>query len=106
MIKFGKGVVKCRFLILILAFLLLIPSAIGYMKTRINYDILSYLPDDLDSTRGQAVLEDTFHSAATAMLVIEGMPSRDVESLRDAIGEIPNLVKFESLFSMHFSGDQ
>ena len=47
MIKFGKGVVKCRFLILILAFLLLIPSAIGYMKTRINYDILPICRDRL-----------------------------------------------------------
>ena len=64
MIKFGKGVVKCRFLILILAFLLLIPSAIGYLKTRINYDILSYLPGEIETMKGQDILLDEFGTGA------------------------------------------
>ena len=89
--RFARLLTRAPKTVLFLALLMLLPSLYGAINTRVNYDILSYLPDDLDSTRGQAVLEDTFHSAATAMLVIEGMPSRDVESLRDAIGEIPNV---------------
>ena len=73
MIKFGKGVVKCRFLILILAFLLLIPSAIGYMKTRINYDILSYLPGQIETMKGQDILLDEFGTGAFSFVVVEGM---------------------------------
>lgn len=71
-----------------IAVALLVPSLYGAVNTRVNYDILSYLPGDLDSTQGQAILEDTFHSAATAMLVVEGMPAKDVKSLRDNIAEI------------------
>ena len=87
MIKFGKGVVKCRFLILILAFLLLIPSAIGYMKTRINYDILSYLPGQIETMKGQDILLDEFGTGAFSFVVVEGM--QDMEASSDKIS--PNI---------------
>ena len=77
--------------IITIALLLLIPSIYGAIRTKVNYDILSYLPDTLDSTKGQTILEDTFQSAATAMLVVEGMPASDVEKLRDDIEQIPNV---------------
>ena len=56
MIKFGKGVVKLRIPILIISFLLLIPSALGYFSTRVNYDILTYLPSDIETMKGQDIL--------------------------------------------------
>lgn len=58
--KFAKGIVKCRVMILILAVALLIPSAIGYFNTRINYDVLTYLPKDIETMVGQDILLDQF----------------------------------------------
>ena len=63
--KIAQGIVRLRKLILTVAFLLLIPSAIGAIATRINYDILTYLPQDLDSMIGEVALEDDFHLAST-----------------------------------------
>ena len=93
MIKFGKGVVKCRFLILILAFLLLIPSAIGYIKTRINYDILSYLPGEIETMKGQDILLDEFGTGAFSFVVVEGMNDKDLEKIADEIGDVPHVKK-------------
>ena len=70
MLKFGKGVVKYRIPILILSFLLLIPSAFGYFKTRINYDILYYLPQDIETMVGQDILLNDFGKGAYAMIVV------------------------------------
>ncbi|MEG1869614.1 MAG: MMPL family transporter [Oscillospiraceae bacterium] len=89
--KLAKVLTRKPAFILTLAVLMLFPSLYGAIHTRVNYDILSYLPSDLDSTRGQAILEDTFHNAATAMLVVEGMPAKDVEVLRDKIEDVPNV---------------
>ena len=89
--KSARALTRSPKTIILLALLLLLPSLYGAVNTRVNYDILSYLPGELDSSQGQAVLEDTFHSAATAMLVVEGMPARDVEKLRDAIEEVPGV---------------
>ena len=91
MIKFGKGVVKCRFLILILAFLLLIPSAIGYMKTRINYDILSYLPGQIETMKGQDILLDEFGTGAFSFVVVEGMQDKDLQKIADKIEDVPHV---------------
>ena len=74
-----------------IAVLLLIPSFLGYLKTKVNYDILSYLPKNLDSVKGEDVLENTFHDAATSMLVIEGMPERDTAALKDKIKKVPGV---------------
>ena len=91
MIKFGKGVVKCRFLILILAFLLLIPSVIGYMKTRINYDILSYLPGQIETMKGQDILLDEFGTGAFSFVVVEGMQDKDLQKIADKIEDVPHV---------------
>ena len=91
MIKFGKGVVTCRFLILILAFLLLIPSAIGYMKTRINYDILSYLPGQIETMKGQDILLDEFGTGAFSFVVVEGMQDKDLQKIADKIEDVPHV---------------
>ena len=73
MIKFGKWVAKHRILILIIAVLLLIPSFFGYASTKINYDILYYLPDDIETMQGQDILTDEFGTGAFAMYMVEGM---------------------------------
>ena len=72
----------------IIAVLLVIPCMTGYAGTKINYDILSYLPEDLDSTKGERVLEDTFHDAATSMLVVDNMESKDILKLKDKIKDV------------------
>lgn len=91
MIKFGKGVVKFRIPILILSFLLLVPSAIGYVNTRINYDILSYLPEDIETMKGQEILLEEFGTGAFSVAVVEGMEQKDVAALKSEIGQIDHV---------------
>ena len=79
--KFGKVVVKLRIPILVLRFLLLIPSVIGYFNTRVNYDILYYLPNDIDTMQGQDILLDDFGKGAYAMVVVDGMNKSNVSKL-------------------------
>lgn len=79
--KFGKVVVKLRIPILVLSFLLLIPSALGYFNTRVNYDILYYLPSDIDTMQGQDILLDDFGKGAYAMVVVDGMNKSNVSKL-------------------------
>ncbi len=93
MIKFGKGVVKLRIPILILAFLLLIPSGIGYINTRVNYDILSYLPGDIETMKGQDILLDEFGTGAFSLVVVEGMDDKDLQKVADEIGDINHVKK-------------
>ena len=76
--KFGKVVVKLRIPILVLSFLLLIPSVLGYFNTRVNYDILYYLPSDIDTMQGQDILLDDFGKGAYAMVVVDGMNKSNV----------------------------
>ena len=89
--KFGKWVVKCRIPILVLAVALLIPSLIGMIMTRINYDMLNYLPDDLDTTTGQDILMDEFGKGAFSFVIIEGMDPKDVSSLREDISHVDHV---------------
>ena len=91
--KFGKGVVKCRVLILILSIVLLVPSAIGYFNTRVNYDILSYLPDEIETMKGQEILKDDFGIGAFSLCVVEGMENKDVVALERKIEEVPHVKK-------------
>ena len=79
--KFGKVVVKLRIPILVLSFLLLIPSVLGYFNTRVNYDILYYLPSDIDTMQGQDILLDDFGKGAYAMVVVDGMNKANVSKL-------------------------
>ncbi len=89
--KFGKWVVKCRIPILILAIALLIPSLIGMVMTRINYDMLTYLPGDIDTVVGQDILMDEFGKGAFSFVIIEGMDPEDVSSLREDISHVDHV---------------
>lgn len=93
MIKFGKWVVKNRILILVLAFLLLIPSGISFINTRINFDILSYLPGQIETMKGQDILVDEFGTGAVSFIVIEDMKDKDVETLSDKISTLEGVKK-------------
>ena len=73
------------------AVLLLIPCLLGSVATRINYDILTYLPPDLDSSKGEALLEEPFHNAATTMLIVEDMPNKDVAALKEQIERVEHV---------------
>ena len=85
MIKFGKGVVKNRILIIIISVLLLIPSLFGMINTRINYDILYYLPDDIETMVGQDILQEQFGKGAFAMFIAEDMKEKYVAKLKEKI---------------------
>lgn len=93
MLKFGKAVVKSRFVILILAVLLLIPSLISYANTRVNYDILSYLPKNIDTMKGQDILLKDFGTGAYSFVVVEGMDNKDLKKTADTISDIPHVKK-------------
>lgn len=88
MIKFGKGVVKYRIMILILAFALLVPAGISFINTRINFDILSYLPGEIETMKGQDILVEEFGTGAISFVVIEDMNDKDVETLAGNIEEL------------------
>lgn len=89
--KFGKWVVKCRIPILVLAVALLVPSLIGMIMTRINYDMLTYLPGDIDTVVGQDILMDEFGKGAFSFVIIEGMDPKDVSYLREDISHVDHV---------------
>ena len=91
MIKFGKAVVKLRIPILILSFLLLIPSAIGYFNTRVNYDILTYLPKDIETMKGQDILLDEFGTGAFSFCVVDGMEPKDISVMREEMAQVDHV---------------
>ena len=98
--KFGKGVVKMRAPILILSLLLLVPSVLGIVNTRINYDILSYLPKDIETMQGQDILIDEFQTGAFSICVIEGMENREVASLRkqiEGVSHVKSVIWYDSI---------
>lgn len=86
--KFARWLTRHTRAVLIIAVLLLIPSVIGAVNTYVNYDILSYLPQDLDTTKGQDILDGTFHNAASSMLIIENMPAKDIAPLQEKIRQV------------------
>ena len=89
--KFSKAVVKYRILILIIALILLIPSVLGMMRTRINYDMLTYLPEDMETVIGQNELMEEFGKGAFSFLIVEDMPNKDVAALKDKIEQIDHV---------------
>ena len=91
MVKFGKKVVKYRVLILIIGVLLLIPSAFGYLNTRVNYDVLTYLPDDIETMVGQDILVNDFGTGAFSMFIVDGMEDKDVSKLKAKIEEVDHV---------------
>ena len=91
MVHFGKFIAKHRSLIFLLSLLLLIPSALGYIATRINYDVLSYLPDTLETVAGQDILVDEFGMGAFSMVIVENMEHQDVVRLEETIEGIDHV---------------
>ena len=91
MIKVGKWIARHRILMLIIGFLLVIPSAIGMAKTRVNYDLLSYLPEHLETVKGQDILVDEYGMGAFSMVVVENMEMKDVQKLEEQFSEVPHV---------------
>lgn len=89
--KFCRGIVRSRFVILILGVLLLIPSVIGYVNTKVNYDLLSYLPKSIDSMKGQDILVDQFGTGAFSTYVVDGMSNKDVLELKHKIEKVDHV---------------
>lgn len=89
--KFGKAVVKYRIPIFVLALLLLIPSVFGMVSTRINYDMLTYLPDSMDTVIGQNELMNEFGKGAFSFVIFEDMPDKDVEAVCDKIKQVDHV---------------
>ena len=101
--RLSKAVVKNRVLILIVALLLLIPSVLGMANTRINYDMLDYLPEDMDTVIGQNELLDEFGKGAFSLIAVEDMPAKDVAALRkriEAVEHVDSAVWYDSLTDM------
>lgn len=90
--RFSKAVVKCRVPILIVTLLLMIPAALGMAGTRINYDMLDYLPADMETVVGQNELLEEFGKGAFSLLILEDMPARDVSALKDKIEQVDQVL--------------
>jgi predicted RND superfamily exporter protein len=91
--KFGKVIVKLRIPILVLSILLLIPSAIGYVNTRVNYDILYYLPDEIETMQGQDILMDDFNKGAYAMVVVQDMDAKAANKLIKKVESVEHVAQ-------------
>ena len=91
MIKFGKWIAKHKVLIVIISMFLLIPSFLGMAATRVNYDILSYLPDSLETVEGQDIMVDEFGMGAFSMVVVEDMNLKDVAALKEKFQDVEHV---------------
>ena len=102
-IKFGKAVVKSRWVILIVSLALLVPSVLGMIGTRINYDILNYLPEDMDTVKGQNILLDDFGKGAFSMVMVKGMEEKDVSALKEkfeSIDHVSSVIWYDSILDL------
>lgn len=93
MVAFGKKVVKFRIPILIISILLLIPAGLGYVNTRVNYDVLTYLPEDIETMQGQDILVKDFGTGAFSMFIVDGMGDKDVSALKAKIEKVDHVQK-------------
>lgn len=101
--KLSRGIVKGRFIILLLAVLLLIPSAIGYFNTRINYDVLTYLPKEIETMKGQQILLDEFGVGSFSMYMVEGMEDKEVANLKseiEAVDHVKDVLWYDSFMDL------
>lgn len=98
--KLGRGIVKARIPILVISILLLIPAALGYINTHVNYDILYYLPKEIDTMQGQDILLDEFQKGAYAIVVVDGMHGRELTKLEDKIENVDHVAKLISYNSI------
>lgn len=89
--RFSKAVVKCRVPILIITLLLMIPAVLGMVGTRINYDMLDYLPSDMDTVVGQDLLKEDFGKGAFSFIILENMPAKDVVALKEKIEKVSHV---------------
>lgn len=90
-IKFGKWLTKNKVFVIIFALLLMIPAVIGYVSTRINYDVLSYLPNSLETVSGQDIMVDEFGMGAFSMVIVEDMENKDVVALKEKIKKVEHV---------------
>lgn len=100
MLKLGEWIAKNRAFILITAVILLIPSAIGYVNTRVNYDILSYLPKNINTMVGQDILKEDFGQGGFSLVMVEGMSDKDVAATADkisAVDHVSDVICYQSL---------
>ena len=95
--KLADWVTRHPKLIVSVAVVLLIPSIICYMLTGVNYDILSYLPDDVNSVQGENILDETFHCASSAILVVENFDDKEVAGIKEQIEKIDGVVRVISI---------
>jgi predicted RND superfamily exporter protein len=98
--KLGRVIVKLRIPILILGILLVIPSVIGYAKTKVNYDVLYYLPDNIETIKGQDILLDDFHKCAYAVVMVQDMSPHEIEKLSEkieSVDHVAELISFNNL---------
>lgn len=93
MVAFGKKVVKFRIPILIISILLLIPAGLGYVNTRVNYDVLTYLPEDIETMRGQDILVKDFGTGAFSMFIVDEMEDKEVSALKAKIENVEHVQK-------------
>ena len=93
MVAFGKKVVKFRIPILIISILLLIPAGLGYVNTRVNYDVLTYLPEDIETMQGQDILVKDFGTGAFSMFIVDGMEDKEVSTLKAKIENVEHVQK-------------
>ena len=91
MVKVGKWIAKHKVLVLLIGLLLVIPSVIGIAKTRVNYDLLSYLPDTLETVKGQDILVDEFGMGAFSMVIVENMDMKDVQKLKEDFSQVEHV---------------
>lgn len=101
--KIGKAIAKGRYLIFILALTLLVPSAIGYLNTRVNYDILSYLPESLETVSGQDIMVDEFGMGAFSMVIVEGMDNKDAAALEadlETINHVKEVLWYDDMLDL------
>ncbi len=100
MVKVGKKIVKFRVPILILSIILLIPAVWGYVNTRINYDVLTYLPDDIETMQGQEIMTNDFGIGAFSMLMVDGMEDKEIVKLEEKVEKVDgveNVLWYDSL---------
>ena len=103
MLKFGRAVTKKRTLILIVSLLLLIPSVIGYINTRVNFDVLVYLPDTMETVKGQDILLDEFNKGGFAMVMFDGMENKDVAQVKkkiEKVNHVDSVVWYDSVMDV------
>ena len=100
MLKFGRAVVKKRIIILIIGLVLLVPSAIGFLKTGVNYDVLLYLPDSMETVQGQDILLDEFDKGGFAMVMFKGMDNKDIDKCCrkiEKIDHVDSVISYDTL---------